>query len=407
MSSAADKAPGSFPIESAATNKSKQSMSSTQQQERLWQVVVEKATQTDDETKLRMLAALQKNPALTALMIVNLNIAISSLKEDVRLAKRDIVEAASEAASDKAREMQDEAARLRKERDDAKTRVEEMKVALKAQRQLAAEEIEEMRSQREASTLSSAMHSVTAKVKSDKLPDPPVFNNGSHSEYKSWERQMRDKLTINEDRYDSEAKKVAYAAARIGGIANGYMAAYLDYDSASRLQSVAEFFEKMRDRFADPFAKKTAREHFKRLRQGPKDFQIFLGEFQRLAAEGEFTEDEQLEELQDRMNDELKQALFGYEPETFKDLVNRLKYTDRQQRSMKAQQAARKSTAKPSTSPATTTKTSGDFGSTPGQLATTSNGLRPHRDVSTVRCYGCGEMGHYQSKCPSASAGKD
>ena len=147
----------------------------------------------------------------------------AALKE-AQSARDDIVKTAAEARQDAWEKAERDILRLRQERDERKMEVAELKIMLKKSKELANEELNELRSQRETSTLSAETStSYTKAVKSDKLPDPPLFTNGSHAEYKSWERQMRDKLTINEDRYETETKKIAYASARIRPFFRGVM----------------------------------------------------------------------------------------------------------------------------------------------------------------------------------------
>ena len=132
-------------------------------------------------------------------------------------------------------------------------------------------------------------------------------------------------MTINQDRFPDDLRQVAYASSRLAGVALQFMEPYLDHNSACRVTYLGALFDRLRDRFADPFAQKTARDQFKRLRMNNKDFQVFLGEFQRLAAEGGYPVDEQLEELQEKISDELKTATLGYEPVSLQQFILEVK----------------------------------------------------------------------------------
>lgn len=329
----------------------------------------------------------------------------AALKE-AQSARDDIVKTAAEARQDAWEKAERDILRLRQERDERKMEVAELKIMLKKSKELANEELNELRSQRETSTLSAETStSYTKAVKSDKLPDPPLFTNGSHAEYKSWERQMRDKLTINEDRYETETKKIAYASARISGVAMTFMEPYLDHDSAARVTSAEDFFMKMRDRFADIFARKTARDQFKRLVQHGRDFQVFLGEFQRLAAEGGFTEEEQMEELQDKVALDIQRALYGHNPTSLKELILQCRTIDRQQRATtrrtpQSNQYATSSTSATTASPKVPPPAQGTAYRQPNERGAFVP--RPHKivDVSTIRCFTCGQLGHYATTCP-------
>jgi hypothetical protein len=246
----------------------------------------------------------------------------------------------------------------------------------------------EFRRQREGTAGSGGM-----AAKSDKLPDPPVFEQGTATEFRSWERKMRDKLEINDDRFETERKKIAYASSRIGGVAATVMEPYLDRDSASLVRTLDGFFEKLQMRFGDPFLKKTARDEFRRLRQANREFQVFLGDFHRLAAEAGIHEEDQLLEMQDKINTELKQACIGWEPSSLASLIQKLQLASRQHTEIRRAEAAKKARSALLASAGTSSSSNAASQNKAGAAGS-------RRANSNLICYGCGEKGHIRPKCP-------
>jgi hypothetical protein len=235
----------------------------------------------------------------------------------------------------------------------------------------------------------------TTSHRSEKLPDPDQFDNGSHQQYRSWERQMRNKLKLNRDRIGDLDHQLAYCSTRIKGMAADYMEPWLDPYSRNRITNPDEFFEMLRNRFADPFSQETAREEFRKLYQGRRDFQEFLGDFYRLSAEGEYSEQQKIEELKDKINVELSQGLVGLTitPTSFRSFVEYLQKVDRQLKLNK--QKAAKITNRQRGSPAPQAAAS----AAPKPATETAE-----RRTYNPQCYRCQQFGHISRDCPKGGA---
>ena len=101
--------------------------------------------------------------------------------------------------------------------------------------------------------------------RSEKLPDPEEFANGTTHEYRQWRNRMIRKLTINADRYSDEDARIGYAETRLKGEAATAMELHLRYGSPTQISTMEDFWKRMNDRFDDPYAKDNAREKFNRL----------------------------------------------------------------------------------------------------------------------------------------------
>lgn len=94
-------------------------------------------------------------------------------------------------------------------------------------------------------------------MQSPKFPDPEPFDKGNFLQYARRERQIREKLKYNNDRFVSEEVKVAYISMRTKGITAEDMENFLQGDN--RITAVKAFFEKIQGRFDNPNARKIAK----------------------------------------------------------------------------------------------------------------------------------------------------
>jgi hypothetical protein len=153
-----------------------------------------------------------------------------------------------------------------------------------------------------------------ASEKGIKIPDPPVFEGktSASSDIESWFVKMRGKLAANAWLFPNEQIRVQYVLSRVGDKAYKHLEPRLSGPTA--FSSAEEIFEYLARIYVDPGRKRKARDEFRRLRQARTPFNDFWAEFQRLALEIGKSEDDQLEELQDKLSDELKTVLAAQIP---------------------------------------------------------------------------------------------
>ena len=193
-------------------------------------------------------------------------------------------------------ELEKEMREMRRRDRDHEKRIAELEAENKGLR----EQVREL--SRTSPTPSTASHVTFSPRLSDKLPDVELFDDGKPEEYMVWERKIRRKMEANEDRYETDRRKILYASSRLTGVASQFVEPFLDGEDA--IQTLDEFLTKLNERFGDPFIKSRARRDFSRLFQGKMEFRVFLGEFHRLARLAGIGEEDQRYALQEKVNRE-------------------------------------------------------------------------------------------------------
>lgn len=218
--------------------------------------------------------------------------------------------------------------------------------------------------------------------KSVKMPDPEVFKTGDSDEWEVFKITIQDKLQYNEDHFGSEGAKIAYLRGRLGGEAQQIALPYSQAATAT-IQSVLRALDR---RFADPQAKKTARNNYTILRQGDKVFPEFLGLFQKYAIRAEIPEYQQMDDIIDKCNATLQQASFGFRFDTLDQVVDHLHHVVSQVKTYTSIQSTSERTP------------------TMGSRRTSPNRSPPPRTSSPPRrlptCLNCEKPGHIARACP-------
>jgi hypothetical protein len=116
--------------------------------------------------------------------------------------------------------MEEEYARMRKERDSLLTVMKMMRTT------------EDDRTTRETS-----MTSAYGSKKSTKMPDPPMFSDGKDVKFKDWKTEMKRKLLLNEDHYPTAAHQLAYVSSRCEGKALRHISPRMQEDATATYQT--------------------------------------------------------------------------------------------------------------------------------------------------------------------------
>lgn len=255
---------------------------------------------------------------------------------------------------------------------------------------------------------------VDKKARSEKLPDPEVFNDGNASQFYAWKRKMKMKLSVNSDRYPSIESKASYIMFRLGSEASQYVGGY--EDSNEDPMTPDEMFEHLEQRYGDSDRRMTARTNYVNLRQKNTEFSTFISDFYRFAAEAKINKEDQVADLRDKLSSELKEKAVGLRPKNVFEFVKDLQHIDRNlqdvRKGREAAAAAKKkreasSTTNPKPADKATTPARREGTAKPGPVDGQGNPI-PKATADTkrenVQCFYCKKEGHYVSECPKSRA---
>ena len=148
-----------------------------------------------------------------------------------------------------------------------------------------------------------------ATTKSTKLPDPPVFLGMLDPPVEDWLSKVRSKLRANHDYYPTEDIRIGYIENRVGGIATKHLVPQLRAGATNPFKSADEMLETLEQVYRDPNCCTTALQEFRKLYQGNRDFNSFWAEFQRLAAEIDYSPETLIDKLHNKVSVDLEQAI--------------------------------------------------------------------------------------------------
>jgi hypothetical protein len=95
-----------------------------------------------------------------------------------------------------------------------------------------------------------------------KIADPPTFSNKPDEDtlgFDSWLIQVRNKLTNDEHRYPTEARKIVYATGLLRSPAFDLIAPRLDVDNPRSYRTTKQLYEHMKELWSNPNKAKDAR----------------------------------------------------------------------------------------------------------------------------------------------------
>jgi hypothetical protein len=149
-----------------------------------------------------------------------------------------------------------------------------------------------------------------------KIADPPTFSNKPDEDtlgFDSWLIQVRNKLTNDEHRYPTEARKIVYATGLLRSPAFDLIAPRLDVDNPRSYRTTKQLYEHMKELWSNPNKAKDARAQFRKLTMAKdQKFQDFYAEFTRLVAEGQIASQDLKDELYVKIWWKLQEAVGVY-----------------------------------------------------------------------------------------------
>jgi hypothetical protein len=236
----------------------------------------------------------------------------------------------------------------------------------------------------------------TAPIRSEKLPDPPVFT-GKRRELRSFLSRLRNKLTGNADRYPTEANRLYYALSRLGGDA----ADLVEPLHPNSVQSLVTLLEAT---YGDPNRQATAQRKINHMTQGTKSFPVYFSEFNRYAKETGWNDSALINSLIESLSPELKTSLIGVDLpgalDACANVINK-RYNDILRLTPKP--AHRYNT----TAPRTSTKSSSQPKHPDAMdIDTGTLGYAPigtserERRIKLNLCFKCGSSSHFSNNCP-------
>lgn len=254
---------------------------------------------------------------------------------------------------------------------------------------------------------------------SEKLPDPDKFE-GDRSDLRRFISQIHEKLITNFDRFPTPQSRMSYVTNRLKGKPYSQVLPYIK-KGVCDLPDYTDILDLLERAFGDPNRIQNARRDLFSLRQRNSDFGTFFAEFQRLALEGNVSEETLPTLLEQAISRELQGMLLHSQPpsreyHTFARFLQELENRRRQYESIPTQSsrsyaAATSSARAPErtttriavTTPITSSRPA------PVTISTTEpmdlSRQRPIPPLSQSRketgaCFRCGSMDHRIRDCP-------
>lgn len=247
---------------------------------------------------------------------------------------------------------------------------------------------------------------------SEKLPDPKEFD-GTRGDLRRFTQQVYAKMTANADRFPTATARLTYVAGRLTGKAYELVLPKTCYGIPQFVDypALLEYLERA---FGDPDRVQNAQNKLYSLRQRNLDFSVYFSEFQRLALEGEMTEDALTPLLFQGISRELQDMLLHNPSPTrkFLDYANHLQTLDNRYRQHQQQvsrnrnatqtpsAAARASPNQPKTTPSSPISVRPATPTALGDPMDLSSQRQGHGRKERRECYRCGSKAHFVANCP-------
>lgn len=254
---------------------------------------------------------------------------------------------------------------------------------------------------------------------SERLPDPDKFE-GDRKDLRRFISQIHEKMNVNRDRFPTPQSRMTYVTNRLKGQPYAQILPYIQ-KGICQLPDYEDILSILDRAFGDPNRVNNARNDLFRLRQTHKDFGTFFAEFQRLALEGEMSEDALPTLLEQAISRELRSMLMHNEPPSYEyhkfanflqDLENRRRHYETIPTPAPKTYAV---VSKPATHPVPIRSNQSTYPSAPRSPAPTKprdldamdlgvqrryQNARPTTRSERGECYRCGSANHLVRDCP-------
>lgn len=249
---------------------------------------------------------------------------------------------------------------------------------------------------------------------SERLPDPAIFD-GDRKDFRRFQAKIYQKMKTNADRFPTARERMSYVTNRLEGQAYAQILPFI-MEGECQLPDYPDVLRILERAYGDPNRVNNARKDLFRLKQQNREFAAFYAEFQRLALEGEVSEDSQITLLESALSRELKAQLTSVDApdhdihkfsEFLQKLENKRRYyndlTDT--RPVRAAPTATSARPIPARAPmvTTTTQMTSPTAGEPMDLSASRRpppGYQPSGRRERGECYRCGSPNHRVANCP-------
>lgn len=257
----------------------------------------------------------------------------------------------------------------------------------------------------QASRDSTPASQISAK-RSQKLPDPSLFDNGKEPTWDDWINKIRYKLEVNHDHFDNERAKIGYILSRLQGQASSHTYARSPQSSADPYTTVDEVIKDLAEIYEDPDKERNYRRQYNALLQGNQRFVDFYSEFKRLSSHLGYGENQLVDDLRDKLAPRLRSAWSSQVHQLTKlsEIRAYLARVDNEFRSMRElKEKDSTNELKPRTPRRVAFSTTTPSSKSPPPRRPSPANEQHASDEKTGNCFICHLPGHVAADCPESA----
>ncbi len=142
-----------------------------------------------------------------------------------------------------------------------------------------------------------------------KFSNSSIFTDEDESIWDSWRVKIDDKLQTNVDHFDNENICIVYVISRLEDDAAEHIFARHRHDASHSYISIDELFEHLKEIYDELNKNRKCRRKYNVLRQADKSFNVFYFDFMKLFSYLEYDDRTLMNDLQDKINNRLQNAL--------------------------------------------------------------------------------------------------